>query len=265
MNDQLKALLGQAESLLAAATPRPWGTGEHIGEPRALCSTPRGLDSLLGLDRDGMAICASAADSHLIEFAVNTLGVFCESVQSAERRAEEAEARVLAATVCHACRGKGTITKDCRFCGDSTYDHTCDDGEVQCYDCKGSGGTNPAGRALLDRLDVAEAKVVQLEAEREVLRGSRAALESDRELLGMIVRDVWITWAQEQPVVKPSWLVPWDQLSEPDKEVDRRIGERLTLMVQIELDALRAALAHEAAQRAELAAEVAQLRSLGMA
>lgn len=49
----------------------------------------------------------------------------------------------------------------------------------------------------------------------------------DREQLGQIVREVWIAWAKEQPAPKPSWLVPWESLSEPDKEVDRRIGERL--------------------------------------
>jgi hypothetical protein len=45
--------------------------------------------------------------------------------------------------------------------------------------------------------------------------------------LGRLVREVWIEWAQEQPNPKPSWLVPYDELSEPDKEVDRRIGQRL--------------------------------------
>lgn len=46
-----------------------------------------------------------------------------------------------------------------------------------------------------------------------------------REALGRLVRDVWIAWAKEQPNPKPSWLVEWDGLSEPDREVDRRIGE----------------------------------------
>lgn len=49
----------------------------------------------------------------------------------------------------------------------------------------------------------------------------------DRERLGRIVREVWIAWAKEQPNPKASWLVPWEGLSEPDKEVDRRIGDRL--------------------------------------
>lgn len=49
----------------------------------------------------------------------------------------------------------------------------------------------------------------------------------ERERLGKLVREVWMAWAKEQPNPKPSWLVPWEGLSEPDKEVDRRIGERL--------------------------------------
>ena len=48
-----------------------------------------------------------------------------------------------------------------------------------------------------------------------------------RENLGKLVRAVWIAWAKEQPDPKPSWLVPWEGLNEPDKEVDRLIGERL--------------------------------------
>ena len=48
-----------------------------------------------------------------------------------------------------------------------------------------------------------------------------------RSELGKLVREVWIKWAREQPSPKPSWLVPWEQLSENDREVDRRIGETL--------------------------------------
>lgn len=46
-----------------------------------------------------------------------------------------------------------------------------------------------------------------------------------RDHLGRIVREAWIAWAKEQPDPKPSWLVPYDELSEADKEADRRIGE----------------------------------------
>ncbi len=49
----------------------------------------------------------------------------------------------------------------------------------------------------------------------------------DRDALGRKVREVWRAWAREQPAPKTSWLEPWENLPEPDKEVDRRIGELL--------------------------------------
>lgn len=49
----------------------------------------------------------------------------------------------------------------------------------------------------------------------------------DREELGRLVRKEWVAWAREQDHPKHSWLVPWAGLSEPDREVDRRIGERM--------------------------------------
>lgn len=52
----------------------------------------------------------------------------------------------------------------------------------------------------------------------------------DRESLGRIVRTVWIEWAREQPNPKPTWLQPWEELTEPEREVDRRIGERIASM-----------------------------------
>ena len=42
-----------------------------------------------------------------------------------------------------------------------------------------------------------------------------------------MVREVWVKWAQEQPSPKETWLLPWNKLSESEKEVDRRIGETL--------------------------------------
>lgn len=54
-----------------------------------------------------------------------------------------------------------------------------------------------------------------------------APYSETRERLGKLVREVWIAWAKEQPTPKESWLKPWEGLSEPDKEVDRRIGETL--------------------------------------
>jgi len=50
-----------------------------------------------------------------------------------------------------------------------------------------------------------------------------------REKLGESVRREWAAWAREQPDVAehPHWLMPWAELAERDREVDRRIGERL--------------------------------------
>ena len=49
----------------------------------------------------------------------------------------------------------------------------------------------------------------------------------DRDTLGRFVREAWVRWAQTQPNPKPSWLAPYDDLSEPDKEADRQIGEAI--------------------------------------
>jgi hypothetical protein len=46
-----------------------------------------------------------------------------------------------------------------------------------------------------------------------------------RDDLGRFVREAWVRWAKTQPSPKPSWLVPWEELAEPDKEADRQIGE----------------------------------------
>lgn len=49
----------------------------------------------------------------------------------------------------------------------------------------------------------------------------------NREFLGKLVRMEWVKWAREQPTPKQSWLLPWDELTEPEREVDRRIGESI--------------------------------------
>src|SRR5436305_1783094 len=58
-----------------------------------------------------------------------------------------------------------------------------------------------------------------------------ALLGLDREQLGQLVRETWIAWANEQPTPKASWLISWNNLAEPDKEVDRRIGEAVARSV----------------------------------
>jgi hypothetical protein len=70
---------------------------------------------------------------------------------------------------------------------------------------------------LRDQLAQASAEVDRLKAER--------LLSVDREWLGKLVRLAWVKWAKEQTDPKPDWLVPWEELEERYREVDRRIGE----------------------------------------
>ncbi len=58
------------------------------------------------------------------------------------------------------------------------------------------------------------------------LNGSRP-LPFDRETGGRMVREAWVRWAQTQPNPKPSWLVPYDELNEADKEADHQIAEAI--------------------------------------
>jgi hypothetical protein len=55
----------------------------------------------------------------------------------------------------------------------------------------------------------------------------------DRDQLGRFVREAWVRWAETQPSPKASWLLPYDELSEPDKEADRQIGEAVARWVLI--------------------------------
>jgi hypothetical protein len=56
----------------------------------------------------------------------------------------------------------------------------------------------------------------------------------DREAVGRIVRATWIAWAQEQANPKPSWLLPWEELSEEMREVDCRIGDAVCAAILAE-------------------------------
>ena len=64
------------------------------------------------------------------------------------------------------------------------------------------------------------------EAIEAALDGNRP-LPFDRDTAGRLVREAWIRWAETQPNPKPSWLVPYDELAEADKEADRQIGEAI--------------------------------------
>lgn len=66
-------------------------------------------------------------------------------------------------------------------------------------------------------------------------------LPLSRDDLGRMVREAWVRWAQTQPNPKPTWLVPYSELPEPDKEADRQIGEAVARWTLI-ADAARASL-----------------------
>jgi hypothetical protein len=46
-----------------------------------------------------------------------------------------------------------------------------------------------------------------------------------RDELGRLVRETWVRYCIETGDTKPSHIAPYDELSEWDKEADRRIGE----------------------------------------
>lgn len=73
----------------------------------------------------------------------------------------------------------------------------------------------------------------------------------NRDTLGRLVRVAWIQWARTQPDPKPSWLVPYDRLSEPDQEADRQIGEAVAAYCDQIANRYRAAIAFRLKQHRE--------------
>lgn len=75
-------------------------------------------------------------------------------------------------------------------------------------------------------------------------------LPFSRDDLGRHVRDAWIRWAKSQPEPKASWLVPYDELPERDKEADRQIGEAVALLTKLAIDAHLGSPIHDKAEEA---------------
>ncbi len=60
---------------------------------------------------------------------------------------------------------------------------------------------------------------------REAILAVAKPPEDPRERLGRAVRGEWVRWAVEQKSPKPSWVIPWEILSEEQQEVDCRIAQ----------------------------------------
>lgn len=57
---------------------------------------------------------------------------------------------------CPSCRGRGAWETNCTLCGDSTYDHVCNDKTVSCKDCEATGLGNLARAAIAKATGKAE-------------------------------------------------------------------------------------------------------------
>lgn len=87
------------------------------------------------------------------------------------------------------------------------------------------GGRAVTAEDLAGMLELAGIEADRRAQHAESLRGA------GRDVLGRLVRHVWLRWAHEQPdaAAHTSWTLPYDEIDERDREVDRRIGEELTV------------------------------------
>lgn len=76
----------ERDKAICEAATRDWRQGHHVGEPKAICAASDLTSSLLGLDRDGMAIFARAEDAAAAVHAVNRLPVYVAALDEIEQR-----------------------------------------------------------------------------------------------------------------------------------------------------------------------------------
>lgn len=95
------------------------------------------------------------SEAKMLHDAADALAAERARTADLERRLREAEAesatlRGLVETLgkCRRCGGMGTVVIPCSFCGDSTYDHECNDEMAPCDVCDGTGMCADARRAL---------------------------------------------------------------------------------------------------------------------
>lgn len=154
MDEKTKTIIDRARALLAAATPGPWEVcPDTRPDVRTTCNTGGflGCGHIATVSRYD----ANEADAALIAAAPGLLATLCDAMESAERRAEEAEAQAAAALNCIS----SSAHKLWRM---PPADRTLATDAVW-RDMAHFEPSAPA-RALLDRLHAAEARVAEVEA-----------------------------------------------------------------------------------------------------
>ena len=155
MNEQIQTIIDRALVLLAAATPGPVTVYPHP-RPGECCDESRFQWGDLVTTGRSMWTMIPMADAEALAFAVNNIGTLCDALVDAERRAAETDAQAAAMREALVEIGREwTIDEDgCAFCGDGLGgDHDGCPGMIA-----SKALANPAGRALLDRLERAEAE-----------------------------------------------------------------------------------------------------------
>jgi len=59
-----------------------------------------------------------------------------------------------------------------------------------------------------------------------------------REFLACIVRQAWVDYCIETGDTKESHIAPWEEISEWDKEADRRIAEAVASYINLSINIL---------------------------
>jgi len=134
--------------------------------------------------------------------------------------------------MCDFCEGTSVEQHECvvcsrLFCLDCGYWRTKETGESNwvCYECEAKNVPDGVVQSAMQNV------IRPLLVATRYPKGKRL----DRDVLGRIVRSAWIEWAGQQPDPKSSWLVPYEELDEADKEADRLIGERVMQYVKLVL------------------------------
>lgn len=82
----------EKDKAICEAATQEWRQGHHVGEPKAICAAATPDESLLMLDKDGMAIFWREVDARAAVNAVNRLPTYIADAEEMERRIAEVEA-----------------------------------------------------------------------------------------------------------------------------------------------------------------------------